>query len=90
MFQIPKKDTIYILDAGKDRKEIIHTIFCLKPLDMYLLNSKGEIVEYHKKVKPFRIIIPKKEFRFLIEGLDLKEKDIKNVIDYLSSKKLIR
>ena len=90
MFQIPEKDTIYILDLKEDVKDgFVHTFFCLKPLDIYLYNSKFELIDYRKNLKPFKVIIPKKPFRFIIEGINIDEEKLKISFDYLKSLKII-
>ncbi|BFI73443.1 hypothetical protein YN1_4300 [Nanoarchaeota archaeon] len=90
MLQIPEKDTIYILDLKEDRNDgFVHTFFCLKPLDIYLYNSKLELIDYRKKLKPFKVIFPKKPFRFIIEGLNIDEEGINISINYLKSSKII-
>jgi hypothetical protein len=90
MFQIPEKDTIYILDLKEEVKDgFVHTFFCLKPLDIYLFNSKLELIDYRKKLRPFRIIIPKKPFRFIIEGLNIDEDKISFSLNYLKSSKIV-
>jgi hypothetical protein len=90
MFQIPEKNAIYILDLKEDVKDgFVHTFFCLKPLDIYLFNSKLELIDFRKKLKPFKIIIPKRPFRFIIEGLDINEDKINFSLDYLKSSKII-
>jgi len=86
MFQLPKKDTIYILDLKKDVEDgFVHTFFCLKPLDIYLYDSNFELVQYSKKLKPFKILVPKKKFRYIIEGLDINDDMLRYSIKYLKS-----
>lgn len=80
MFKFLKENEIYVLDAGKEIKEIIHTFFCFNKIDIFLLNEKLEIVEFYKEVPPFRIIIPKNKFRYIIEGLNLDEKTIREEV----------
>ena len=67
MFRIPDKNTIYILDLGKTTKCSIHTFFCLSNLDIYLLNENKEVIDVYKNVGVFKIIFPKKEFRYVVE-----------------------
>ena len=71
---------IYVLDLGKEKKEIIHTFFCLESFDIALLNEKKGIVGFYENVKPFRIIFPKNKFRYVVEGKNLKNK-IKEILD---------
>lgn len=85
MFQIPDNNKIYILDLGRSAKAIIHTFFCLRPLDIYVLSEDLEIVDSKRNLHPFRIFIPKKEFRYVIESFSLCKEDIDNVINYLST-----
>ncbi|MEM4959041.1 MAG: hypothetical protein QXX12_04100, partial [Nanopusillaceae archaeon] len=56
------------------------TFFCFNKIDIFLLNEKLEIVEFYKEVPPFRIIIPKNKFRYIIEGLNLDEKTIREEV----------
>jgi len=79
MFKIPKENTLYVLDIGKRKKANIHTFFCLKNLDIFLLDEKLNIVEFYKNVKPFRIIFPKKEFRYIVEGVSVSFEDIEYI-----------
>lgn len=90
MFRFPKKDTIYILDLGKEKNIGAHTMFCLTSLDMYFLDENLNIVRYYKNVKPFRIINMKEKFRYLIEGREIEEKDIEEVKNYLKSINLVK
>lgn len=83
MFQIPKQNTIYILDLGTDRRSLIHTFFCFRPIDIVLINSKLEMVGKYYKVYPFRAIFPKTSFRFIIEGVDLNDIDLKFAKEYI-------
>ncbi|MGC9079324.1 MAG: hypothetical protein ACP5G1_01150 [Nanopusillaceae archaeon] len=86
MFQIPDKNTIYILDLGKDREDAdVHTFFCLKPLDIYLYDSNLNLVGYKKNMKPFRVYRPRKKFRYVIEGIDLNEDKLKYALEKLKS-----
>jgi len=71
MFKNIKEGEIYVLDIGEEKKEIIHTFFCLKPIDIFIFDGNFNLIEAHKNVKPFRIIVPKKKFRYVVEGLDL-------------------
>ena len=82
MFKNIKEGDIYVLDLGEEKLEIIHTFFCLKPIDIVLLDKELNIVEVYKKVPPFRIISPKKKFRYVVEGLNL---DIENISEEVQS-----
>lgn len=77
------KDEVYILDLKKERKASVHTYFCLQELDIFLVNEKLEIVESYKNIKPFRVIFPKNKFRYIIEGRNLDENKVKNIIKLL-------
>ena len=46
----------------------IHTFFMNKPIDVYMVNIKKEILYFYPSVKKNRIILPKKEVFFTIEG----------------------
>ncbi|BBL45274.1 hypothetical protein MJ1_0099 [Nanobdella aerobiophila] len=86
MFQIPKKDHIYILDMKKDIDDgFVHTFFCIKPLDIYLYNSNLELVSYKKNMKQFSILLPKKPFRYIIEGINLDKNKINFALSNLSN-----
>jgi uncharacterized membrane protein (UPF0127 family) len=84
MSQVPEKSKIYVLDLEKSAKAIVHTFFCLKSLDIFLLSEDFSIVDARKSLPPFRILIPKKEFRYVVEGVNLSENDLKIVKDTLS------
>lgn len=71
MFKNIKEGEIYVLDIGKERREIIHTFFCLKPIDIFIFDNNFNLIESYKNVKPFRVIFPKKKFRYVVEGLNL-------------------
>jgi len=43
------------------------------------------LIQYYKKLKPFKILIPKKKFRYIIEGLDINDDMLKYSIEYLKS-----
>ena len=83
IFQLPDRNTIYILDLGEDRVADVHTFFCLKDLDIVLISGNLDIVGRYLGVKPFRIIFPKRKFRFIVEGLNLSEKDMERAISFI-------
>ncbi|MEM4460555.1 MAG: hypothetical protein QW038_00425 [Nanopusillaceae archaeon] len=80
MFKFLKEGEIYVLDTGREIEDIIHTFFCFNKIDIFLLNEKLEIIDYYKNVPPFRIIIPKRKFRYVVEGLNLNEKIIREEV----------
>ncbi len=78
MLKRPREDTIYLFDLGSEKTVDVHTFFCLEPLDIYILDEDLRIVEIYRGVRPFRIILPKRKFRYFAEtkhGL-LKDKNI--------------
>ncbi|MBQ2409263.1 MAG: DUF192 domain-containing protein [Bacilli bacterium] len=46
----------------------IHTFFMRKPIDVYMVSMKKEILYFYPSVKRNKIILPKKEVFFTIEG----------------------
>jgi len=83
IFQIPDKNTIYLLDLGKNKLADIHTFFCLRDIDIVLISENLEIVGCYLRVKPFRVIFPKRKFRFIVEGVDISKKDVNTVISFI-------
>ena len=45
----------------------IHTFFCLEPIDILMLDSNLNIKYMFENLKPYRIILPKKEVKYTIE-----------------------
>ena len=89
IFQIPDKNTIYILDLGKDKIVDVHTFFCFKDLDIVLISSNLEIIGWYSRVKPFRVIFPKRKFRFIVEGLNISKKDVERAISFIKENVII-
>jgi len=54
----------------------IHTIFMIKPIDVIMTDKDYKVLYVFKNVKPYRIILPKKNvyytFEFPINKLDFK------------------
>lgn len=54
----------------------IHTIFMFKPIDVIMTDKDYKVLYIFKNVKPYRIILPKKNvyytFEFPINKLDFK------------------
>ena len=54
----------------------IHTMFMLKPIDVIMTDKDFKVLYIFKNVKPYRIILPKKNvyytFEFPINKLDFK------------------
>ena len=46
----------------------IHTFFMNRPIDVYMVTMRKEIIHYYPKLKRNRIILPKKDVFFTIEG----------------------
>lgn len=45
----------------------IHTMFMLKPIDVVMTDKNFKILYIFKKVKPYRIILPKKDVYYTFE-----------------------
>jgi len=80
-------EEIYVLDIGKEKEIEIHTFFCLKSMDIVLLDNSLRVVGFYKNVRPFSIIFPKTKFRYVIEGKNITEEDIKYISNCLAAEK---
>ncbi|MBR6690107.1 MAG: DUF192 domain-containing protein [Bacilli bacterium] len=54
----------------------IHTFFMLKPIDVIMTDKNYKILYIFKNVKPYRIILPKKDVYYTFE-LPINEFDFK-------------
>lgn len=56
-----------IFDMGKDSSSSIHTWFCRMPITIQLLDVHGKQVEIYRAVPPWRLIIPRVPYRYIVE-----------------------
>lgn len=75
MFLKTSLPMVFPLRHGRLRN-LFHTFFVRFPLDFYFLDRKLEVVDIHRNVKPFRIVLPRKPVSYCLEAragvLDLK------------------
>ncbi len=45
----------------------IHTFFCFQKLDIYMLDKDFNILYVYKNIKPFRVILPKRNVYYTLE-----------------------
>jgi uncharacterized membrane protein (UPF0127 family) len=65
------KTTLFIFDS--DVRYSIHSFFVFSTIDLAFLDKNKKVIET-KMLKPFRIYFPKKSYRYLVEGKNLKLK----------------
>lgn len=67
MFRKPAKNTAYLFDFGKPMRSPFHMWFVFWPIDLFLLDKQGNIVDEKRNFRPFMIYHPKKEFWYAVE-----------------------
>ncbi len=67
-----QKTLIFIFN--KEKIISLHMFFVFYPIDVLFLNKNKKVVQLKENFKPFRIIIPKKPAKYIIE---LPDKTIK-------------
>jgi len=72
MFSRKNKTLIFIFD--KEKIISLHMFFVFFPIDVLFLNKHKKVVQIRENFKPFRIIVPKKPAKYIIE---LPDKTIK-------------
>ena len=45
----------------------VHTFFMKVPIDVFMLDEKFKILKISKSVKPYRIVLPKKDVYYVVE-----------------------
>lgn len=65
------KTTLFVFDS--DVKLSIHSFFVFSAIDLAFLDRNKKVIET-KRLKPFRVYFPKKKYRYLVEGNNLKLK----------------
>ena len=65
MFSRKNKTLIFIFN--KEKIISLHMFFVFYPIDVLFLNKKKQVVEIKENFKPFRIMIPKKPAKYIIE-----------------------
>ncbi len=63
MFLVSKTKDGYLFS----RCNSVHTFFCFQNLDVYMLDRDFNILYIYKNIKPFRIILPKKNVHYTLE-----------------------
>ena len=56
-----------IIDMCFPRCNSIHTFFMFKPIDVYMTDKNNKILFVFKNLKPYRIILPKKNVYYTYE-----------------------
>ena len=65
MFSRKPKTLIFVFN--KEKIISLHMFFVFYPIDVLFLNKNKKIVQLKENFKPFRIIIPKKPAKYIIE-----------------------
>ncbi len=65
------KTTLFVFDS--DVRYSIHSFFVFSTIDLVFLDKNRRVIET-ERLKPFRIYFPKKSYRYLIEGKNLRLK----------------
>ena len=60
-------DFMYIFWSESKAKNIVHTWFMRKPIDIIFIDENINVVELMSSVKPWRLILPTKEYMGMIE-----------------------
>ncbi len=60
-----KKTLIFVFN--KEKIISLHMFFVFYPIDVLFLNKNKKVVQLKENFKPFRIIIPKKPAKYIIE-----------------------
>ena len=56
-----------IIDMCFPRCNSIHTFFMIKPIDVFMTDKNNKILYIYKSLKPYRIILPKKNVYYTYE-----------------------
>ncbi len=62
-----KKNLIFDLKKETRLGAMVHMFFVFYPIDIYWLDEKSNIIDKKENLRPFRIAIPKKEARYIVE-----------------------
>jgi len=65
MFSRKNKTLIFIFD--KEKIISLHMFFVFYPIDVLFLDKNKKVVQIKENFKPFRIMIPKKPAKYIIE-----------------------
>ena len=61
-----KKKTL-IFTFNKEKIISLHMFFVFYPIDVLFLNKRRKVVEIKENFKPFRVMVPKKPAKYIIE-----------------------
>lgn len=67
MFSDRKTLKTLIFIFNKEKTTPLHMFFVFYPIDVLFLNKNKKVIEIKENLKPFRIIIPKKPAKYIIE-----------------------
>ena len=65
MFSKKPKTLIFVFN--KEKIISLHMFFVFYPIDVLFLNKNKKVVQLKENFKPFKIIIPKKPAKYIIE-----------------------
>ena len=62
----------------------IHTFFMFKPITVIMLDKNYKVLHFYKKVKPWKLILPKRKVYYVIEldvnnNIELNKNTILNI-----------
>ncbi len=67
MFRRPGQQTAYLFDFCCDVRHAFHTWFVFWPIDLYLLDAEGRVVEERRGFRPFSYHAARKSYRYAVE-----------------------
>lgn len=67
MFQRPHPETLYVFDFGRRVQHSFHMWFVFHPIDLFLLDSRGHVLERHLGFKPFSVFQPAIAYHYALE-----------------------
>ncbi len=80
MFKRDFDDVLVLVMPYESRINGIHTCFMRFPIDVYFLDSKGNLVDKAKNVKPWKLgVYPKKPAKYIIEVKAGKRLDLAGI-----------
>jgi|SRR3989344_2335071 len=66
-FKKIKKSHAYLFPVNFPMLCIADTFFVNSEIDIYFLDGSFKVIGLKKRIKPFRVVIPKKNTRFILE-----------------------
>lgn len=67
MFRKPAADTAYLFLFDREMSSSFHMLFVCWPIDLYLLDKRGKIVDKKLNFRPFSVFTPEKPYWHAIE-----------------------